>query len=94
MDETRTYAAFVGEELVASGPLESMLPQLKARVERGENALFLIFDDQTGRQVDFDLRGTPSEVLDLALRAKPRARPGRPKLGVVAREVSLWHSAF
>ena len=58
-------------------------------MDRGEGALVLIFDDQTGRQVDFDLRGTPSEVLDHALRARPRSGPGRPKLGVVAREVTL-----
>ena len=47
----------------------------------------LIFDDQTGREVDFDLRGSVDEVL--ARETPPAPGPGRPKLGVVSREVSL-----
>ena len=49
----------------------------------------LIFDDHTGRQVDFDLRGTLDEVLARVAPAQSRPGPGRPKLGVVSREVSL-----
>src|SRR5690554_8017594 len=49
----------------------------------------LIFDDSTGRQVDFNLSGTVQEVLDREA-GLPEARgPGRPRLGVVAREVTL-----
>src|ERR1700739_3037247 len=40
----------------------------------------LIFDEQTGRVVDIDPRYPPDAET---------ARPGRPKLGVVAREVTL-----
>jgi hypothetical protein len=89
MEETRTYAAFVGETLVASGPLDAMLPVVKARFDRDASALFLIFEDQSGRQVDFDLRGSVNEVVARALPAPSRTGPGRPKLGVVSREVSL-----
>jgi hypothetical protein len=89
MEETRTYTAFVGETLIASGPLETMLPEVKARFDRDASALFLIFEDQSGRQVDFDLRGAVDEVVARALPAPPRTGPGRPKLGVVSREVSL-----
>jgi hypothetical protein len=39
--------------------------------------------------VDFELRGTLGDVLARALPARPRSGPGRPKLGVVSREVSL-----
>lgn len=47
----------------------------------------LIFDDATGKPVDVDLRGSPEEV---RARLEPAARgPGRPKLGVTAREVTL-----
>jgi hypothetical protein len=59
----------------------------------------LIFEDQTGKQVDFDFRGGGDEVLarlpSHPLFAAPQAPektpagPGRPKLGVVSREVSL-----
>ena len=89
MEEIRTYTAFVGETLIASGALEAMLPVVKAKFDRDASALFLIFEDQSGRQVDFDLRGTVDEVVARALPAPPRTGPGRPKLGVVSREVSL-----
>jgi uncharacterized protein len=46
----------------------------------------LIFDDETSEPVELDLRGTPEEAL---ARIEPPRRPGRPKLGVVAREVTL-----
>jgi hypothetical protein len=62
----------------------------------------LIFDDQTGRPVEIDLRGTTDEVL-ARLKAggsagssgsapkvgRKRRSPGRPRLGVVGREVTL-----
>ena len=57
-------------------------------MERGQPDLILIFEDQTGRQVDFDLRGTLEEVLARVAPTR-RAGPGRPRLGVVSREVSL-----
>ena len=89
MEETLTYTAFVGETLIASGPLETMLPVVKTRFDGDAGALFLIFEDHSGRQVDFDLRGAVNEVVARALPAPPRTGPGRPKLGVVSREVSL-----
>jgi hypothetical protein len=49
----------------------------------------LIFEDQTGRQVDFDFRGTSDEVLERVTAVGTRTGPGRPKLGVISREVSL-----
>jgi len=89
MEEERTYTAFLGEALIASGPVETMLPAVKAGFDQNRSALFLIFEDQSGRQVDFDLRGALNEVVARALPAPPRSGPGRPKLGVVSREISL-----
>jgi hypothetical protein len=92
MEEAPTYTAFLDETLIASGPLDATLPIVKASFDRDAGALVLIFEDQTGRQVDFDLRGPLNEVLERALPARPaatRSGPGRPKLGVVSREVSL-----
>jgi hypothetical protein len=88
MEESRTYTAFAGSSLVASGPLKFLLPKLKAWPGDEKHLLF-VFDDQTGKQVDFDLRGTLAEVLERASPAPAPAGPGRPKLGVVSREVSL-----
>ena len=50
---------------------------------------YLAFEDWSGRQVDFDLRGTAQEALARALPALRHPGPGRPRLGVVSREVTL-----
>ncbi len=83
------YTAFLGEAQIASGPLETVLAALKPRFDRDTGAMFLIFEDETGRQVDFDLRGTLKEAQERARPPHARTGPGRPKLGVVSREVSL-----
>jgi hypothetical protein len=88
MDD-RTYSAFGGDRLVATGPLRTVLAEAKAWLDRRERARLLFFDDETGRQVDFDLRGPVEQVLARALPAPEAPRPGRPRLGVVGREVSL-----
>jgi len=92
VNQLPTYSVFLGDNRIAAGPLETILPVLKARFERGENDLVLIFDNQTGKQVDFDLPGTLAEVLSRAIPSAGRTGPGRPKLGVLSREVSLLPS--
>jgi hypothetical protein len=77
---------FQGQARFVSGTLPSVLTALKPVFDRDPGTPLLIFDDQTGRQVDFDLRGTPDEV---CVRYTSKPVPGRPKLGVVAREVTL-----
>lgn len=89
MDAQSTYTAFAGSRRVATGPLDRLLPAVKAFVDGTDSLQILIFEDQTGKEVDFDLRGSVQEVLDRALPKPARTGPGRPKLGVVAREVSL-----
>ena len=86
--ETRegTYTAFVDEKKLASGRLAAVLE--RAREHRGGKKTLLVFDDLTGRQVDFDLRGSLEEIL-ARVEGRERTGPGRPKLGVVSREVSL-----
>ena len=86
-DIEQTYTAFAGHERVTSGDLEQTLTRLWEHFRAG-GAAVLIFEDQTGRQIDFDFRGTLDEVLARAVPGRRRG-PGRPKLGVVSREVSL-----
>lgn len=83
-----TYTAFAGEKMVASGALAEVLPKVKRHLDGGGGAA-LFFEDRTGRQVDFDLSGTAEEALARAEPQKGKPGPGRPKLGVVSREVSL-----
>lgn len=93
--EAQTYTAFHGAELLAEGPLEEVVLQVKKYVGRAAGKSVLVFNDSTGKTMDFDLRGTDKEVLQrlhVYLPEKspvPSGGPGRPKLGVVAREVSL-----
>lgn len=100
MQLAQTFTAFVGTTLIARGELKKVLLKTKQHVEargiageQGSRAdacsLLLIFDDSNGAQVEFDLRGTPEEMLARELPAPRPAGPGRPKLGVSSREVSL-----
>jgi len=84
-----TYSAFSGDRLIAFGVLADVLSAAKRYVDTTEDPQLLIFEDRTGRQVDFDFRGSLDEVLARALPKPERTGPGRPKLGVISREVSL-----
>ncbi|MFC3077877.1 DUF2239 family protein [Phenylobacterium terrae] len=86
MDERR-YTAFAGDRLLARGSAAQVAVALKAAYERGETRL-IAFEDATGRPTDFDLRGDAAEIAARHAPAEPPKR-GRPKLGVVAREVTL-----
>lgn len=80
--------AFSGHRLIASGAPSEVAPVVKAAVGAGESVL--VFDDADARPVEFDLRGSLEAVLArLEPLEAPRRGPGRPKLGVTAREVTL-----
>lgn len=89
MDDTPTYAAFHGDRLLAHGPLRDVLSAVKRGVGDDPGAMPLIFEDASGSQVDFDLRGSLADVLEREAPLPRRAGRGRPRLGVVSREVSL-----
>ena len=72
---------------VAWGTNDEIEYFLRDKPQGGE---YLAFDDETGGQVDFDLR--PAESRQSAEhQTEPRGR-GRPRLGVIAREVTLLPS--
>lgn len=89
MSDERTYTTFSGHVHVVTGPLENMLMATKVHLDTQPEAQVLIFDDSTGRQVDYDFRGTTAEVLARYVQVEQTRGPGRPKLGVVSREVTL-----
>lgn len=88
MQREPAYVAFAGTRRVAAGGLRDVLPVLKERFDRDAGEIVLVFEIETGRQVDFDLRGTLDDVLARVAPEEPRG-PGRPRLGVTSREVSL-----
>ncbi len=100
----RTCTAFADSRCVASGDLKDVAAKARDFLDRDETAQMLVFDDATSEVIEVDFRGTVKDILRrLGARRKsnglpadkaqpneqtPRA-PGRPKLGVVAREVTL-----
>ncbi|ACL55757.1 DUF2239 family protein [Methylobacterium nodulans] len=94
MDPFPTCTAFLGTQRLASGAPWDVALAVKAAHQQDGGAPVQIFDDRTGRPLDFDLRGTDAEIVarlkppETGRSEGPRA-PGRPKLGVVAREVTL-----
>jgi uncharacterized protein len=92
MIETQCIA-FAGDRRIAKGGLQAVALAVKAAVEAAEPEPILIFDAATSAPVELDLRGDARDVAArYAAPASPageRKGPGRPKLGVVAREVTL-----
>jgi hypothetical protein len=95
------YIAFDGDRRIASGDLREVARTAKEVLDRRKDAAILIFDGVTSGPVDIDFRGTVADVqarlpetadapatTEDALPSTPRG-PGRPKLGVIAREVTL-----
>lgn len=90
MTETHCIA-FAGARRIARGDLQAVALAVKAALGAGAAAPVLVFDAETSAPVELDLRGTAEEVAArYASAVQPeRKGPGRPKLGVVAREVTL-----
>lgn len=87
IDPETPCTAFEGVRRLAAGPLHAVAPQVRAALDARPNASILIFADDDSRRLDPDLRGTVAEV---AARLAPVEKgPGRPRLGVVPREVTL-----
>jgi hypothetical protein len=86
-DLSHTYTAFVGDHCLASGSLAQVA--VAVRHAKSDTPV-LIFSDRTGKALDLDTRGSDAEISDRYSPppAAPRGR-GRPRLGVVAREVTL-----
>jgi hypothetical protein len=95
------YIAFDGDRRIATGDLREVARAAKEVLDRRKHAAILIFDAVTSGPIEIDFRGTGADVqarlpaiasmpagAEDAAPSAPRG-PGRPKLGVVAREVTL-----
>jgi hypothetical protein len=94
LQDNATCTAFDGTRRIASGSLLEVALATRRALDQGAHGPVLVFDDRSSRPVELDLRGSEDEVRARlqppASPLKPAARgPGRPKLGVVAREVTL-----
>jgi uncharacterized protein len=91
----------VKHRLLAAGPLVEVALAVKTAIETDPSSAILVFDDATGRVIDLDLSGSKADIVERLSRPRraetqenpndacePRGR-GRPRLGVVSREVTL-----
>jgi hypothetical protein len=88
------FIAFAGTNCVGRGTLLEAALGAKRAIDEDAGNRVLVLDAETSEPVELDLRGTPEEVAARIpagpAEAPPRSpSPGRPKLGVVAREVTL-----
>jgi len=84
------FVAFAGAVRLAAGTLAQVAAAVRRAQDEDPQSVFLVFNRETARVVDLDLRGTEQEVAArYTVPDVSAARRGRPKLGVVAREVTL-----
>lgn len=94
--------AFEGARRIAAGELHQVALKTKEVIDRGETAPVFIFEESTSEPIEVDFRGTPQEVFERLTAPgaqmvvapaetdpKPARGRGRPRLGVVPREVTL-----
>ena len=90
--------AFSGPQRIASGELRHVAMKAKQAFDLHPDRPVLVFDDADGRTVEVPLELPAADLLRLLAQPQlasttdtapaPR-KPGRPKLGVVAREITL-----
>ncbi len=94
-----TAIAFENGKRIASGPLAEVALAVRKRAGKATHETIQVFDGASCRTLHLDLTGTDKDILaryaapagaasEPAGSDAPRG-PGRPKLGVVAREVTL-----
>ncbi len=89
--------AFAGTQRIASGELRHVALKAKQVFDSEPGQPILVFEDATGVLVELPLelpagdllRTLTSEPVELDQAPAPSRGPGRPRLGVVAREITL-----
>ncbi len=95
-EENSSFVAFLGNRLLARGSLADVAQAAKACENTGPRKRIAIFDEQSGAPTDLDLSGSSTDVQARfagsesgELEQPKRRGRGRPRLGVISREVSL-----
>ncbi len=95
MASPHLYTAFEQGRVLYRGTLDQVIIKTKKRLGKADNCHILIFSDSTGKLFDFNFQGSERELLkrlEVYIGSKDSIEsqgPGRPKLGVVSREISL-----
>lgn len=92
--EGRQFTAFRGHQRLAAGAMETVMrAAARASEDLEPSSPVLVFDDATGVQTDLGALAPPAAAAGAPAQVQPAEQParqaGRPKLGVVAKEVTL-----
>ncbi len=95
-NENCNCTAFSDSKIIATGAVIKVAQRVKKYLEKNRNASVLIFDDITSNQIEIDFRGSCEAVVGRLNKSLAENEsmgkslgPGRPKLGVISREVGL-----
>ncbi len=85
------YTVFADSNRVIRGNLAQVTQSVRVLTITNGTGTVLVFSDKTGQQIDIDLRINSVEIPEQLEKAEiiPQRRPGRPRLGVVGKEVTL-----
>lgn len=96
------WIAFSGDSCIASGLPENVVRRVKCFIDSNPLASVLVFDTKTSAVIEIDFRGSLADVIAClpvgnrqeketgsTLKVPAKQGAGRPKLGVVPREVTL-----
>jgi hypothetical protein len=98
---TPLYTAFENHQRIAQGTLIEIATAIKKRLGKASHGDAILFSDATGKVMEINFQGNLKTVLQrLAVfqtdtknpetkNVETQPGPGRPKLGVVSREISL-----
>lgn len=99
---TQAATAFNNTNKLANGPLIEVIMAMKTAIIENQNAKILCFLDENGAMIDFDLSGSNEQIIARLLTQfkapstseqieiiETQSKAGRPKLGVIAKEVTL-----
>ncbi len=88
MNIQMTYTAFLDEQCLVNGTLVDVATAIQQHANQS-NATLLIFNDQTGKQIDLDISGSKQDIQQRYAEPEMVKKVGRPKLGVISREITL-----
>ncbi len=85
MQETITYTAFESGQVISSRPLSEVVLEIKKKSGKSSHSGVLVFNDETGRTMDFNFQGSEKDILKrleiytaLPESKKPKSHPGKP----------------
>ena len=87
MNSETLYTAFHGNTRIITNTLFKVALTIKEIDNHQSN--ILIFNDQTGQQIDLDVSGSEQDLTQRYAEVEEVKKVGRPKLGVISREITL-----